>query len=328
MQTPDTDQIVEWAKDVLRIEAQAIQGAIDRSVNEAFVTAFRLLYDCSGKLIVTGMGKSGLIGRKLVSTFTSLGMPSVFLHPAEAAHGDLGVMSRDDVLLAISQSGNTQELAVVLEYAHRLGVKVIGFTGNKSSLLGKLCHVWIDTAVTKEACPLGLAPTASSTLTLALGDALAVTLSRSRGFTDLDFKALHPGGGLGKRLLQVADVMRGQEELPALSPDSDMKTILLTMSRGDVRGCCIVVNEQHELQGIITDGDLRRHFDSIHPQHTKARDLMSVSPKTISPSELAAKAMKLMEDHRISVLLVVDPRKNPKRALGLVHIQDLLRALG
>lgn len=310
---------------VLDIEAQAILSAKNRSVDDSFFKALVILYSCSGKIVMTGIGKSGWIARKLVSTFSSLGNPSVFLHPAEAAHGDLGLLSRNDVLVFLSQSGKTSELLVVLEFALRIGIPIIGFTADSSGALARMSTVVINTWVQEEACFLNLAPTASSTLTLALGDALAVTLSQMKGFTARDFKTLHPGGRLGKKLLKVSDLMRSGDEFPCLPTKADLKSVLLTMSRGEVRGICAVVDPENRLVGVVTDGDLRRKFDQVmrHPD-PRAEHIMTCSPITIQEDDWAVRALSLMEEKRINALVVMNVEGFP---IGVIHLQDVVRSL-
>lgn len=309
---------------VLESEANAVREAI-ASVNSQFEQAVDILLGCKGKVILSGMGKSGLIARKIASTLSSTGTSSVFLHPAEAAHGDLGILSPQDVLIAFSQSGKSEELYSVIDFAVRSGIPIVAFTGNLESVLAKNATAVVNTAVTKEACPLGLAPTASSTKSLALGDALAICVSQLKGFTSRDFQSLHPGGGLGRKLLKVKDLMHKGDSLPLLKEDATLKDILIKMSSGDVRGACGVISDQGQLLGIITDGDIRRNLDhDLQVSKTKARDIMKVNPRTIDEDELAQKALFLMEEFRISVLFVT--HQESKLPVGILHIQDMLRA--
>lgn len=315
--------ILKIGKEVLSIESRSILAAAD-NLNINFINACRIIINCKGKVIFSGIGKSGIIARKIASTFTSTGSPSAFLHPAEAAHGDLGIMKSNDVLIAISQSGKSQELQLVISYAKRLGLPIIFFTSHISGELAQLCDYCINTSVAREACPLGLAPTASSSVCLALGDALAMTVLNQRGFTTEDFRELHPAGGLGQRLQRVKDIMHKGKSLPLISHKSSIKEILILMSNGDVRGACGVINDQNQLVGIITDGDLRRkllHGDMS--MHTPVSEIMTLNPQTIHPNELAQKALYLMQEFRISVLFVIDPET--KSPLGILHIQDLLK---
>ena len=324
--------IQDTAQQVLEIEAQAIRQG-QRALNSDFSNAVQLIVQNKGKLVFSGIGKSGLIARKLASTFSSTGSSSVYLHPAEAAHGDLGILTEQDILVAISQSGRSQELALVFNHAARISIPILFFTGNPQSELARLATLLIDTQVEKEACPLGLAPTASSTLALALGDALAMSVLKVKGFTAEDFRHLHPAGGLGQRLLRVQDLMHKGEHLPLIEQNADFSQVLVLMSRGDVRGACGVLNSAGELIGIITDGDIRRRLQQgDNPMSLKAAQIMSHNPRTIAANELATRALFVMQEFRIGVLFVVDsddsvagvtPQKSP---VGLLHIQDLLKA--
>jgi len=309
---------------VLESEAKAVEGAM-ASVNQDFEKAVDVILSCKGKVILSGMGKSGLIARKVASTLSSTGTSSAYLHPAEAAHGDLGLLGSHDILIAFSQSGKSQELNVVLEYAVRLGIPIIAFSGSKDSPLAQNATALIDTSVAKEACPLGLAPTSSSTKALALGDALAMSVSYLKGFTSKDFRTLHPGGGLGKRLLKVKDLMHTGNSLPLLSESAPFKEVLIRMSSGEVRGACGVISDQGQFLGIITDGDIRRKLDQDFVfDKIKARDLMTTSPRTIDAEELAQKALFMMEEFRISVLFVTS--LGSELPVGIIHIQDLLKS--
>jgi arabinose-5-phosphate isomerase len=312
---------------VIESEAKAVQGAL-LAIDSAFEKAVDILLSCQGKVVLTGMGKSGLVARKISSTLSSTGTPSVFLHPAEAAHGDLGLLSPQDILIAFSQSGQSQELNGVLNFSVRIGIPIISFTGNRTSLLAQCAEAVIDTSVEQEGCPLGLAPTASSTKALALGDALAVSVSQLKGFTSENFHYLHPGGGLGQRFLKVKDLMHSGDSLPLLTEDTDMKTVLLKMSSGDVRGACGVLSPQGDLIGIITDGDIRRkiHQDYFF-QSVTAAHIMTKHPRTIDENELAQKALFLMEEFRVNVLFVTqNSLEQGPRPVGVLHIQDLLKA--
>jgi arabinose-5-phosphate isomerase len=311
------------ALSVLESEANAVKEA-SQSIDSNFEKAVDILLACQGKVILSGMGKSGLIARKVASTLSSTGTSSVFLHPAEAAHGDLGILTAKDVLLAFSQSGNSQELNVVVEYAVRLGVPIILFSGNRETPIAKTASAFISTAVSKEACPLGLAPTASSTKALALGDALAMSVSQLKGFTSNDFKTLHPAGGLGKKLLKIKDIMHAGESLPLLKEGASFKEVLVKMSSGDVRGACGVISESGVLIGIITDGDIRRRLDQTFAiDSIIARDIMKSNPRTIDEEELAQKGLFLMEEFRINVLFVT--KSGSGMPVGIIHIQDLLK---
>ena len=311
---------LETAKRVLRIEAEAIAGLIER-LDARFEQAVELLYRCKGRVVVTGMGKSGLIGRKTAATFASTGTPSLFLHAAEAAHGDLGMLMADDVALAISTSGETEELLDLLETLKRLGVRLVTLTAKPRSTLAQASDVVLDIAVKEEACSLNLAPTASTAAALAMGDALAISLLERRGFKEEDFAALHPGGKLGKRLRRLENLMHAGENLPCVSPTAKMPDVIYEMSRKGL-GLAAVVDEDRKLLGIITDGDLRRMMQQ-RPQDAlslSAAECMSKNPVTLTRTELAASALRVMEEKRITSVLVVDVER---RVEGVVHIHDL-----
>jgi arabinose-5-phosphate isomerase len=319
---------LEEAGRVLDIEAKAIQS-LKLRLGESFVKAVDLLFRCEGKVVLTGMGKSGQIGRKIASTMTSTGTPAVFLHPAEGSHGDLGVVGPKDVFIAISYGGETPELRDVLGYAARKGIPLIALTGNIESSLARAAEVVLDIKVEEEACPLRLAPTASSTVTLALGDALSVCLMKRRGFKEEDFAEFHPGGSLGRRLLtRVEDVMHSGEGLPLVKVDMNMRDVLGLMTRKEVRGVAGVVDDKGDLIGIITDGDIRRRLEKSHnPLEDRIIDLMSKSPKTVDASELAEKALFMMEQFAIQTLFVIRRTSiSPHRPVGVLHLQDLLKA--
>lgn len=324
---------LEDATRVLEIEARALDRMRERLQNEpqskAFVEAVNLIAACKGKVIVAGMGKSGLIGRKIAATLSSTGSPSFFLHPAESSHGDLGMVSSDDVVVAISYSGEVPELEALLRYVARKNLALIAITGKVGSTLGKAGNVVLDVGVQEEACPMGLAPTASTTATLALGDALAIAILNRKGFQPEDFAEYHPGGSLGRRLLtRVGDVMHRGEALPIVSLDTPMRDVLAAMTQKEVRGVAGVIDENNLLVGIVTDGDLRRRLEkSLNPLDDKARDLMSRAPKTVDVHELAERALFMMEQFKIQTLFVVDREsKEPGRPVGLLHLQDLLQA--
>ena len=321
-------QDIEEAGRVFDVESRAIL-AMKARVGESFVKALDLIQGASGKVIVTGMGKSGHIGRKIASTMASTGTAAVFLHPAESSHGDLGVISANDVIIAISSGGETPELKDVLNFAARKGIPLIAFTGQPKSTLGAAATIVLDISVSEEACPLGLAPTASSTVTLALGDALAMCLLKRRGFKEEDFAEYHPGGKLGRRLLtRVEDVMHVGEGFPIVKPDTVMREVIALMTRKEVRGVAGVVDESDCLIGVVTDGDLRRSLERSHnPLGDVAQDIMSRNPKTVDASELAEKALFVMEQFSIQTLFVVRRSSpHPKKPIGLLHLQDLLRA--
>ncbi len=317
------DALIERAREVLATEAAAIQ-ALARRLDGAFVEACRLILACDGHLIVTGMGKSGHIGHKLAATLASTGTPAFFVHPAEASHGDLGMIRAGDVIVALSNSGETAEVVNLLPVIKRIGVGLIAMTGKPDSSLARHADVHLDTSVDREACPLGLAPTASTSAQLAMGDALAIALLEARGFTAEDFARSHPGGTLGKRLLlHIADVMHGETDLPTIAPEQTISEAIVIMTRGRL-GLCAVVDAERRVAGILTDGDLRRGLDdSGDIRTTPVRELMTADPQTIGPNELAASAVELMQARRIQGLLVVD---DEKRLVGALNFQDLLQA--
>lgn len=322
----ETTSDLEEARRVLRIEAQSILDLSDK-LDSRFERAVQMILDCTGKVILTGMGKSGQIARKISSTLSSTGTPSVFLHPAESAHGDLGVIAKGDLVVAISNSGESPEMNSLLHFVARRGVSLIAMTGNASSSLARAAQVNLDISVKEEACPLGLAPTSSSTASLALGDALAMAVLRRRGFRREEFAEFHPGGKLGRRLLtRVREVMHGGESLPLVPLDEPMTKVVTAMTSKDVRGVAGVVDSAGNLLGVITDGDIRRRFEKSNaPLTESAADLMSKTPKTVDASELAEKAAFLMQQFRIQILFVVDKAgANPKAPIGLIHMQDLL----
>jgi arabinose-5-phosphate isomerase len=307
---------------VLDIEARAVQALIER-LDGGFSKAVDLLYDCQGKVVISGMGKSGLIGQKIAATMASTGTPSFFLHPAEGLHGDLGMLARRDVLIAISNSGETQEILQLLPFMERMGIPVVAIVGRMTSTLAKNSAVALDVSVAEEACPMGLAPTASTTATLAMGDALAVALLEKRGFKEQDFAQFHPGGTLGRRLLvKVRDVMHVGVELPQVRETVSASEAILEMSVKKL-GMTTVVDRAGALVGIITDGDLRRFLQQGGDfSKTTAGVLASRHPKLIGPDELAAKAVEMMERYSITTLVVAD---TAKRIAGVVHLHDLLK---
>lgn len=316
---------LEDAKKVLRIEAQSILDLVER-IDESFERAVDILSQCKGKVVLMGMGKSGLVGRKIASTFASTGTPAFFLHPAEGVNGDFGMLAREDVLVAISNSGETRELVEVLPLIKRYGNRLISLTGNLKSTLAKAADVTLDIHVREEACPLGLAPTASTTATLALGDALAVTVMERKGFRAEDFAMLHPGGALGKRLiLKVEDLMHGGKAIPMVSEESEMKEVIfeITSKRLGVTG---VHNRAGHLVGVITDGDLRRALERWSDLLTrKASEVMTKNPKWIEKDALAAQAVQRMEEYSITSLFVLS-RAGDKAPAGIIHLHDLLKA--
>jgi len=311
---------LETARKVLEIEAKALSDLVTR-LDEQFLHAVELLMNCRGRVVVAGMGKSGLVGQKISATLSSTGTPSFFLHPAEALHGDLGRLVRQDVLLALSYSGETEELLRLLDTVKRLDIPLIALVGNLTSTLAQSSDVVIDVGIHQEACPLGLAPTASTTAMLAMGDALAMAVLEKRGFNEEDYAALHPGGGLGVRLRRVEHVMHTGEQMPTVGPQAPMPEVIYEMSRKGL-GHTAVVAEGGHLLGIISDGDLRRVLEreGSRALSLTAQDFMTRSPVTIRRKELATKALSLMEGRKITSLLVVDAAGKLE---GVVHIHDL-----
>jgi arabinose-5-phosphate isomerase len=296
-------------------------------LDQRFSRAVDLLRDCSGRVILTGMGKSGIICRKIAATLTSTGTPAFFLHPAEAIHGDLGVIRSDDVVVALSYSGETGEILRLLETIRRLGAKLIAITGIPASTLAQAADVALDCSVTEEACPLNLVPTASTTAALAIGDALAMTLLVEKGFKVEDFASLHPGGKLGKRLMRVESLMHSGKQCPFVVADTPMRDVIYEMSRKGLGMAC-VVDADGMLLGIITDGDLRRHMEradrSAHILELTARDVMTEGPVCVPPSTFAVEALNLMEHRRITSIVVVDG-DDGRHVAGVVHLHDLWR---
>lgn len=317
--------IIEWAKRVLEHEAQAVKALIDR-IGSEFEEAVALILKCTGKVVVTGVGKSGIIGRKIASTLSSTGTPAFFLHPADALHGDLGMLDRRDIVLAISKSGETEELLSILPVIKRQGNKLIVMTCNPNSSLARAADVVLDVGVKEEACPLGLAPTSSTTATLALGDALAVALLQSRGFKAEDFAKIHPKGALGKKLLlRVRDLMHVGEEFPKVQEEAPMKEVLLEMTSKRL-GVTGVMNGGGELVGVITDGDLRRALEKFPDLLTKrAKDIMTRNPKGIEADALAVEALRRMEEHSITSLFVFE-KSGDRIPIGIIHLHDILKA--
>jgi len=318
------DNIIQQAKNILKIEADAVSSLIDR-IDESFIQAVEILYSCQGKIVVTGMGKSGIIGKKIAATLASTGTPAFFLNPAEGGHGAIGVVSKGDVALAISNSGETEELIRILPTLKRLEIRIIAMVGNNQSTLAKTSDIFLDVSVKEEACPMGLAPTASTTATLAMGDALAITLLNRKGFTEEDFAFFHPGGNLGRRLLlTVEDLMHVGSAVPYVDTDSLMRDAIIEISSKRL-GITAVTDNSLKLLGVITDGDLRRGLEKYGDKFfsLRAGDVMTHRPKTITCNMLAAKAVALMEKFSITVLMVTDEEDNIK---GVLHLHDLLKA--
>lgn len=308
---------------VIRIEAKAIATLVER-VNATFINACQYMLQCDGRIVVIGMGKSGHIGKKIAATLASTGSPAFFVHPGEACHGDLGMITSKDVVLALSNSGETEEILTLLPLIKRLGVPLIGLTGNQSSTLAKFATVNIDVSVAEEACPLGLVPTTSTTATLVMGDALAIALLQARGFSATDFARSHPRGRLGRRLLLLTqDVMHTETAIPAVLPHATVREALMEMTKKHL-GMTAIVNDAYQVQGIFTDGDLRRALDKrIDIHHTPITQVMTYPCKSIAPESLATKALNMMQSFKITTLLVVDVQDT---LVGVVHLHDLLRA--
>jgi arabinose-5-phosphate isomerase len=319
-QTPDLRRLAER---VLRIEAEAILGLIPK-LDERFERAVELLRGCVGRVIVTGMGKSGLIGRKIAATLASTGTPAHFLHPAEGVHGDLGMVARGDVVLALSNSGETDEVLAILPPLKRLGVPIVLLTGNPTSSVARQCEVVLDVSVPEEACPMNLAPTSSTTAALAVGDALALALLELRGLRPEDYAALHPRGSLGWRaLFRVADLMLTGDAVPVVPEGTPLREVIAEMTRKR-KGMTTVTDGAGRLAGVITDGDLRRlHLTGKSIDDLSAGQVASREPKTIHAEDLAAKALEVMETWQITSLVIVDQARRP---VGLIHMHDILRA--
>lgn len=322
-----TSKHLQEALNVLDIEQHAIKeliNDIEKTQTKNLDLAIETLLSCKGRIVVTGIGKSGHIASKIAATFASTGSPAFFVHPAELSHGDFGMIKSSDVMLALSFSGETDELKKVLTQIKRLGIKLISITGNEASTLTQNSDIALFVKVEKEACPLNLAPTASTTCTLALGDALAITLMQAKGFTAEDFVKSHPGGSLGKKLIKVKDVMREENEIPMVKEDSNFNHLLKEINAKRL-GFTTVVDNDHKLIGVVTDGDIRRaylkHQNNISEK--KASEIMSINPKTITQDDLAVSALKAMEDLRISDLIVLDKSQKP---IGIVDLKDLLKA--
>jgi len=317
--------MIEEARRVLRVEAQSILDLVER-IDEKFSKAVEILYHCKGRVVLMGMGKSGLVGRKIASTLASTGTPAFFLHPAEGLNGDFGMLAKDDVVVAISNSGETREIIEVLSLIKRYGNRLIAFTGNPKSTLARAGDVCLDVHVREEACPLGLVPTASTTATLALGDALALTLMEKRGFEKEDFALLHPGGVLGKRLLlKVEDLMHVGEAFPRVTECALMKDVIFEITSKRL-GVTAVCDEQGHLVGVITDGDLRRALEKFNDLlNREASEVMTRNPKWIEREALAARAVHRMEEYSITSLFVFNTSDDGV-PVGIIHLHDLLKA--
>jgi arabinose-5-phosphate isomerase len=318
-----SSQLIDTAQRTIRLEIEAVEQLRSR-IDENFVRACELILACKGRVVVVGMGKSGHIGNKIAATLASTGTTAFFVHPAEASHGDMGMITRDDVVLALSNSGTTNEIVTLLPLIKRLGITLISMTGNPSSVLAQAAEVNLDASVAIEACPLNLAPTSSTTASLVLGDALAIALLEARGFTAEDFAFSHPGGALGRRLLlKVEHVMHSGERLPQVARGTSLRDALLEMTQKGL-GMTVVLEDDGRLAGIFTDGDLRRTLDrGIDVRQASIDQVMTVHGKTASADMLAAEALKIMEDHKINSLVVVDAADKP---VGALNMHDLLRA--
>lgn len=318
-------EIIDTAKHVLKVEAEAVLALHDR-IDERFVTAVDMMLGCKGRVVITGMGKSGLICQKVAATMASTGTPALFLHPAEGIHGDLGMLMKGDLVMAVSNSGETEEIVRILPVIKRMGLPLIAMTGKPNSTLARAGDVFLDISVKEEACPLGLAPTASTTATVAMGDALAVALLVRRGFKEEDFALFHPGGVLGKRLLlRVEDLMHVGEDIPLVLPEVPLKEALFEITSKKL-GITGVADEQGELVGVFTDGDLRRSIeDGLDALNRPIRELMVANPKRILRSNLAAKAMQKMEQYSITSLFVFES-EDSRVPVGILHLHDLLKA--
>lgn len=321
-QQPTAFDFQQAGKTVLRIEREGLEQ-LDQYINDDFARACALIYACQGKVVVMGMGKSGHIGKKMAATFASTGTPAFFVHPAEASHGDLGMVSKNDVVIAISNSGESNEILALIPVLKRQHITLICMTGRPDSAMGRVADVHLCVHVPQEACPLGLAPTTSTTATLVMGDALAVSLLEARGFTAEDFALSHPGGALGRKLLlHVADIMHSGDELPHVTRDASLRDALLEITRKNL-GLTVIVDDLMKIEGIFTDGDLRRIFDmGIDFQRATIGEVMTPGGIRVRPNMLAVEALNLMQTKNITSILVADD----DHLLGVVHMHDMLRA--
>lgn len=319
----DVAKICAIGRDVILTEAKMVSNLASR-IDQHFAKACEYLLACTGHIVVMGVGKSGHIGKKIAATFASTGAPAFFIHPSEAKHGDIGMLTKHDVLLMLSYSGESEEIISILPFIKHLQIPLIALTGKSQSTLANAATIHLDVNVEKEACPLGLAPTSSSTATLVMGDALAMAVLDQRGFTENDFALSHPGGALGRRLiLRVDEIMHKQNNMPIVSQDASFKEALVEMSQKKL-GMTTIINKQGELVGIFTDGDVRRAVDkNMDLQQTPIHHIMSKNPKTISENLLAAEALNIMETFKITSLVAIDKENRP---LGVIHIHDILRA--
>lgn len=319
----DLEKICELGRAVIETEAATV-AALAIRIDQKFAQACQLLLGCQGRIIVMGIGKSGHIGRKIAATFASTGSPAFFVHPGEAKHGDFGMITSKDIILALSNSGETEEILCILPYIKRLDIPLITLTGKPTSTLALAAQFNINIAVEKEACPLGLAPTSSTTAALAMGDALAISLLQSKGFTAEDFALSHPGGTIGRRLLlRVDEIMHTGDAIPKVNLDSLLKTALMEITQKKL-GMTTVIDEKNQLAGIFTDGDVRRAFDNNADVHqTQVHSIMTKNPKVIKQGILAAEALHIMESYKITALIVTNEQQHP---VGVVHLHDILRA--
>jgi arabinose-5-phosphate isomerase len=315
------DEIIKNGKEVIRIEAEAVAN-LSHSINDQFVKSINVISESKGRVVLTGMGKSGLIARKIVATLNSTGTAAIYLHPTDALHGDLGMVRKEDVVILISKSGNTEEIANLLPMLKRIGVKMIAMCGSENSRLAQECDIFLNISVKEEACPHDLAPTASTTATLVMGDALSVALLQKRNFTIEDFAFLHPGGSLGKRLsLQISEIMIKGERIPIVRENTSLKDVIIEITSKRLGTTC-VLNDRGILTGIVTDGDLRRLLEkTLDIKDLTAKDVMTKKPKVLKESFLASFALQQMENYKITSLIIVDDENKP---IGLVHLHDLI----
>jgi len=315
------DEIIQKGREVIRIEAEAVAN-LSHSINDDFAKAVELIYNCKGRVVLSGMGKSGLIARKIVSTLNSTGTASIYLHPTDALHGDLGMVRKEDVVILISKSGNTEEIVNLLPLLKRINVPLIAMCGEKESKLSRECNIFLNISVKEEACPHDLAPTASTTATLVMGDALSVALLQKRGFTAEDFAFLHPGGSLGKRLsLEIREIMIKGSDIPKVHEDTSIIDLILEITSKRL-GTTTVIDKDGCLTGVITDGDLRRLLErTLDIKDLFAKDIMTRNPKVMKGDYLASFALQQMENFKITAMIIIDDEKRPA---GLVHIHDLI----
>ncbi len=316
-----SDEIIQKGKEVIRIESEAVAN-LSNSIDDQFVKAVEVIYNSKGRVVLSGMGKSGLIARKIVATLNSTGTAAIYLHPTDALHGDLGMVRQEDVVILISKSGNTEEISNLIPMLKRLKVTLIAMSGNKHSRLGSECDIFLNISVKEEACPHDLAPTASTTATLAMGDALSVALLQKRGFTAEDFAYLHPGGSLGKRLsLEIKEIMIKGDKIPKVQEETSIKDVILEITSKRL-GTTTVVNKEGKLTGVITDGDLRRLLErTLDIKDLTAKDIMTHNPKVMKENYLASFALQQMENFKITSMIIIDEKNKP---LGIIHLHDLI----